>query len=163
MPGRGPIPKDPSTRVRRNKTGANLRVVDAVATEQPALPTRYADVSDGDGGTYRGEVDWPEATVRWWKMWSESPLTLDFTDADWSELEIAALLHAQFMEGDYKLAAELRLRTAKFGTTPEDRARLKIQFNMADEAEERTERRRQTSSKAAPKGPDPRLKLVENE
>lgn len=60
--------------------------------------------------------------------------------------------------GDTKLAGELRLRVAKFGATPEDRARLKIQFAAADEAEDRTERRR--TGVAKPSGEDPRLKLM---
>lgn len=157
MAGRGPIPKDPTTRVRRNKGGASLRVIEVEPTAQPDLPTRYKNV-ESEEGSFTDIVDWPAATVDWWSMWASSPLSADFTDSDWEELKIAALLHAQFMEGDYKLAAELRLRTAKFGTTPEDRARLKIQFAAADEAEERTERRK--SSKQPKPGNDPRLKLA---
>lgn len=159
MGGKGSVPKDPSTVVRRNKAGAQMRVLDAVAARQPELPVRFATVSDGEGGTHRTVVPWPEATIRWWDMWATSPLSEGFTAADWSELEIAVLLHAQFMEGDYKLAAELRQRTAKFGTTPEDRARLKISFAMADDAVDRTERRR-ASTQPKP-GDDPRLKLVQ--
>ena len=46
-----------------------------------------------------------------------------------------ALLHAQFWKGDVKLASELRLREAKYGFTPEDRARLRMQFALAPGAE----------------------------
>lgn len=158
MAGKGLPPKDPSTRVRRNKGGAQMRVLEAEATPQPELPTRYRH-KEAEDGSFRDIIDWPDATVRWWNMWASSPLSADFTDSDWSELEIAALLHAEFMEGDYKLAAELRLRTAKFGTTPEDRARLKIQFDMADAAENRTERRR-SGSVQPNRDTDPRLKLA---
>ncbi|KTR77991.1 hypothetical protein NS234_04785 [Microbacterium oxydans] len=157
MPGKGPLPKDAATRVRRNKTGASLRVIEVQPTKQPELPTRYKSV-DSEEGRFTDIVDWPTATVEWWSMWAASPLSTEFTDSDWEELKMAALLHAQFVEGDYKLAGELRLRTAKFGTTPEDRARLKIQFALADEAEERTERRK--SSKQPKPGNDPRLKLA---
>lgn len=158
MAGKGPIPKDPSTRVRRNGGGAQMRVIEVTAASQPELPPRFVIVDYGMAGKKREEVPWPPATRTWWAMWSDSPLARDFTDTDWSELQIAALIHAEIMEGNHKLAAELRQRTAKFGTTPEDRARLKIQFAMAEQAEERADRRR--ASKPKP-GEDPRLKLAQ--
>jgi len=111
-----------------------MRVLEAVAVSQPTLPTRYRPRTEEDG-TWRDEIDWPSATVTWWEMWGTSPLASDFTETDWSELLIAAFLHAEFMEGNYKLAGELRLRTAKFGATPEDRLRLRIQFAQAVDAE----------------------------
>ncbi len=43
-----------------------------------------------------------------------------------------AVLHAEFWLGDRSVAAELRLRAAKFGATPEDRARLKISVGEPD-------------------------------
>jgi hypothetical protein len=52
-------------------------------------------------------------------MWAASPLSADFTANDWSELLVAAVLHAEVWEGATKSAAELRLRVAKFGATPE--------------------------------------------
>lgn len=70
-------------------------------------------------------------------MWADSPLSDDFTSTDWSELLDTAFLHARFWRGDIKVAGELRLRVAKFGATPEDRARLRIQFAQADEADEK--------------------------
>lgn len=156
MGGRGQVPKDQSLS-RRTKGGTTLRVIEVEAMPQPELPTRYKTRDDEDG-TFTDIIDWPTATIEWWDMWAVSPLSAEFTQSDWEELKMAALLHAQFVEGDYKLAAELRLRTAKFGTTPEDRARLKIQFALADEAEDRSERRK--SSKQPKPGNDPRLKLA---
>jgi hypothetical protein len=35
--------------------------------------------------------------------------------------------HTMWSKGRWEFAAELRLRAAKFGATPEDRARLKIE------------------------------------
>jgi hypothetical protein len=67
----------------------------------------------------------------------DSPLSNEFTAPDWSELLDAARLHAEYWRGNPKVAAELRLRVAKFGATPEDRARLRIQFAMASHAENR--------------------------
>ena len=63
------------------------------------------------------------------------PLKGEFTELDWSYLLDTALLHARFWQGKVDLASELRLREAKYGFTPEDRARLRIQFAQATEAE----------------------------
>jgi hypothetical protein len=40
-------------------------------------------------------------------------------------------------KGQWTLAAEVRLRVAKFGATPEDRARLRMVFADADEKDEK--------------------------
>lgn len=163
MPGKGPLPKDPSTRVRRNRGGSQMRVIDVERTAQPELPRRFVKVED-ESGDWKDEIGWPDETIAWWDMWAASPLADDFTDSDWAELKLAALAHAAVWEGDLKMLPELRLRTAKFGTTPEDRARLKIQFEAADAAEERTTkriRRREADVPAQPDSEDPRLKLVQ--
>jgi hypothetical protein len=130
MAGFGPPPKDPSRRARTNKDPVPLRVITAEPVSQPDLPTFEVE-HDGE----LTEFVWPARTVEWWRMWRESPLAADFTSTDWSELLDTALLHAKFWSGDAKLASELRLRVAKFGATPEDRARLRITFAQADEAE----------------------------
>lgn len=128
MPGRGPAPKDPNKRARRNSDkGHIIRVVAVEPMSQPPLPDW---------------MDWPEATIEWWTMWGESPLSAEFTATDWSFLLDTAVLHAQLWgSGDVKVLPELRLRVAKFGATPEDRARLRIQFAAADDAEDKTGRR----------------------
>jgi hypothetical protein len=116
------MPKDPSQRARRNKDVVPLRIVHVAPTEQPELPAG---------------VDWHPQTLIWWHMWNQSELAADFTDAEWSYLTDTALLHNEFWGGDFKLAAELRLRAAKFGVTPEDRVRLRIQIVAATEAEDK--------------------------
>ena len=126
MAGRGPAPKDPDTRARTNKDPVGLRVVQFV----PASPSDLPDDLLPDG-----EV-WHPATLRWWQRWVDSPLSADLSEVDWSELEATALLHHEFMrKRSFTLAGELRLRVAKFGATPEDRARLRIVFAQAEEAE----------------------------
>lgn len=132
MAGRGPQPKDPSKRARSNRDPNGLRVIHASPTSQPKLPTVY--FMEGDENV---RFKWPARTVAWWKMWRESPLSEEFTSNDWSELLDTALLHARYWSGEFKLAGELRLRVAKFGATPEDRARLRITFAQADEADEK--------------------------
>lgn len=157
MAGHGPAPKHPSRSTRGNRGNANLRIITAEPVDQPNLPDFDVQV-EVDGEMTSQSFSWPARTREWWQMWADSPLSGEFTSTDWSELLDTALLHAKFWSGDTKLAGELRLRVAKFGATPEDRARLKIQFAAADEAEDRTERRR--TGVAKPSGEDPRLKLM---
>ena len=142
MAGRGPAPKDADRRARRNKQ-PEMRVIVAEPAVQPALPK--FTVSDGDGG--RIQFVWPAQTEAWWRMWSESPLSADFTANDWSELLDTALIHAKLWSGDVKAAAELRLRVAKFGATPEDRARLRITFAQANAVEDVQADRRSSSAR----------------
>lgn len=157
MAGPGRIPKHPSALARPNRKNPNLRTITAEPVEQPELPEFDVSVQV-DGIMVSQEFSWPTRTREWWQMWADSPLAEEFTANDWSELLDTAVIHAKFWSGDTKLAGELRLRTSLFGATPVDRARLKIQFAAADEAEDRTERRR--SGIAKPPGDDPRLKLM---
>jgi hypothetical protein len=127
MAGRGPAPKDPKTRARRNKPATPAKTVTAPARKVPQPPLPRLTVNKMiDGTDVQVEYEWPERTKAWWEMWGASPLSKDFIANDWSELLDTARLHAQFWSGDSKVAAELRLRVAKFGATPEDRARLRI-------------------------------------
>ncbi|MEU7642502.1 hypothetical protein AB0C11_41990 [Streptomyces sp. NPDC039016] len=61
-------------------------------------------------------------------MWCESPQAEYFSPTDWDFLLGTALIHARLWNGEASAAAELRLRVAKFGATPEGRARLRMQF-----------------------------------
>jgi hypothetical protein len=112
--GRGPAPKETRSRERdqRQREESLMVVVDDGKAHGPALPDT---------------LDWPAATLTWWETWRRSPQAQMFTDTDWSFLLDTAVLHAEFWMGNRSLAAELRLRAAKFGATPEDRARLKLE------------------------------------
>lgn len=145
MAGRGPAPKDPSSRARRNKDPQALRVLIAEPAPQIPLPLVMPD----------GEP-WPAATRAWWAMWADSPLSAEFTTTDWSYLLDTAIIHGRLWTGDVKAAPELRLRVAQFGATPVDRARLRITFAQAEEADGRGGTR-QSSSKSR----HPGLKLAE--
>ncbi|WP_208092421.1 hypothetical protein [Blastococcus xanthinilyticus] len=86
----------------------------AKPARQPALPR---------------DVDWHPRTRAWWRDWKSWPLAHTFTASDWSFLLDTALMHHRmWSEGEMKWAAEIRLRVAKYGSTPEDRQRLRIQF-----------------------------------
>lgn len=119
MAGKGFAPS--GRRVSKDHTAQ--RTVAFRRGEQPCLPETQ---------------DWHPQTVQWWRMWAESTLSADFTAADWSFLLDTALMHhAMWSKGQWALAAEVRLRVAKFGQTPEDRARLRIVFADADEKDSR--------------------------
>ncbi len=134
MAGKGPAPKD-VTRLAGHGAAkareASTRVIVVDPAGQPRLPQRWH--VDPKSGKKR-RITWPAETREFWQVWADSPLSDEFTSTDWSELLIAARLHAAVVEGDLKSAPELRLRVAKFGATPEDRARLRITFTSADEA-----------------------------
>jgi hypothetical protein len=129
MAGNGPAPKDPARRARRNKP-AESRVIYIVPDGQPELPEFTIQVKL-DGELVTQEFNWPTITREWWTMLGRHPLRLEFTELDWSYLLDTARMHAAFWMGDIGLAPELRLREAKYGFTPEDRARLRIQFAQA--------------------------------
>lgn len=143
MAGRGPQPKDPNKRARTNQDPVQLRVIHAEPTKQPVLPDVQIE-SDGE----LVDFVWPAQTREWWVMWAGSPLSASFTATDWSELRDTALIHARHWKGDKQAASELRLRVAKFGATPEDRARLRIQFAQADEADAKPEKRASSRDRA---------------
>jgi hypothetical protein len=118
MAGRGPAPglnpnrKVPEERRNRNKPAQAEVVAADGGVHGPALPDTH---------------EWPAATLAWWETWRSSALAARFTDTDWSFLLDTAVLHADFWLGDRGVASELRLRVAKFGATPEDRARLRVE------------------------------------
>lgn len=119
MPGRGPAPKDPAKRRRRNAD---------------PVPTTYV-LADGQvrGPELPDGFPWHAQTVAWWEIWRTSPQAKTFTDTDWRFLTDTALLHTAMWNGNTAVGAELRLRVAKFGATPEDRARLRLQVSGSPE------------------------------
>lgn len=118
MAGRGPAPKDPSRRARRNADPSPVTVLRWAPTDAPDLP-------DGH--------DWPLQTRKWWETWRFSPQAELMGATDWQFLLDTAKIHAEFWAGNLSVGAELRLRVSKFGATPEDRLRLRIQAAEADE------------------------------
>ncbi len=118
MAGRGPAPKDPAQRRRRNAPPApTLVITQDDEVRGPELPAGFV---------------WPEPTRRWWETWRSSPQSQALTGTDWDFLLDTALLHAELWAGNGSVAGELRLRVAKFGATPEDRLRLRMQVTEPD-------------------------------
>lgn len=119
MAGIGPAPKDPGRRARTNSDPVPTTKLRFERAEQPPLPE---------------DMDWHPRTVDWWAMWRDSPQAEYFMATDWDFLLDTALMHsAMWSKQLWSLAGEVRLRVAKYGATPEDRARLRMQFADADE------------------------------
>jgi hypothetical protein len=116
--GHGPAPKDPATRRRRNIVPPPTVMAPDGEARGPELP---ADVlPDGE--------QWHPRTQAWWETWRQSPQAQTFTPTDWDFLIDTALMHhTMWLKARWEFASELRLRAAKFGATPEDRMRLRMQ------------------------------------
>lgn len=111
MAGHGPAPKEPGKRVRQHVDPIEATFIREDVAPQPPLPDN---------------LPWPERTREWWNLWGQSPQAEHFTSTDWDFMLDTAVIHSAFWSGDMKVAPELRLRMAKFGATPEDRARLRM-------------------------------------
>ena len=132
MAGRGFAPS--GTRSREND---QRRDEAAVVKVNPDDLVRGFDLPDLDPDEQGAPRTWPTMTRRWWTRWRKSPQAQTFTETDWDFLLETALIHRAFILGDLKQAAELRLRVSKYGATPEDRMRLRLQ--IATPAESKVE------------------------
>lgn len=130
MAGMGPAPKPAGKRARRNADAIPQTVLRWERAEPPELPTFEVEV-DGE----LREFTWPARTREWWQAWIDSPQAEHFGSSDWQYLLDTALIHARHWSGDKTAAAELRLRVAEFGATPSARARLRMVFAEADDAD----------------------------
>ena len=115
MPGKGPAPK--AVRSRPNDT-ARRQVEMKKLTDDGEL--RGPDLPEGD---------WHPRTLVWWDNWRRSPQAQHMGQVDWDFMVDTAMMHSAMWNGDLKMASEVRIRVAKFGATPEDRLRLKVQVD----------------------------------
>lgn len=155
MAGRGPAPKDPSKRARRNKDAA-------AETKLPRARTRSAKPPALPGA--RGFL---APTRAWYATWCSSPQAAQFIETDWLRLHMTARLVDQFYRTEFPLEAkqlmsEIRLNEQKLGATPEDRLRLRWRLGEAEKAEEREQRKSAAPARSRKSG-DPRLKLIRGE
>lgn len=132
MAGRGPAPKDPSKRRRRNAAVPETVLHPDDELRGPELPEGVLGDEDGV------PVEWHPMTQLWWDGWRKSPMAQTFGDTDWLFLIDTALMHHKMWSaGRWDFASEVRLRAAKFGATPEDRARLKLKVDDPANAPQR--------------------------
>lgn len=67
-------------------------------------------------------------TRAWWDAVSKMPHCALWEPADWQFALDTAAIHAQFAEGDMKVAGELRIREKVMGTTLDARRDLRIRY-----------------------------------
>ena len=144
MAGRGPAPKDPAKRERRNAEPVTQLTGDAKVAA-PKLP---------------GANKFLAATRAWYATWCSSLQAAQFLATDWQRLHmLAPLVDRYFREPDPRLLGEIRLNEQKLGATAEDRLRLRWHLREAEREEERTQKK--GARKSSRRRADPRLKLVE--
>ena len=83
-------------------------------------------------------IKWHPMTKKWWDHWRRSPqATKMLSEPDWDFLLDTALMHhTMWASRKWEFASEIRLRVQKFGCTPEDRLRLRLEIdNQRAEAE----------------------------
>ena len=150
MAGRGPAPKSPERRVRRNKSGPELTIVQVMPDGQPSLFDEAGEDNPAIIEQMRmqailletkmpepGAVGWHPAAVKFWHQLGEFPTTRNLLSAQWSLLIPAIIAFDLVMRGDTKMMSEMRLQLAKFGIAPDDVARLRYQLVLAEEGERR--------------------------
>lgn len=143
----GPLPKDPSERVRRNKPPMHAQVV----TLKWDGVQRGPDLPLGLPG-----IKWSTMTIKWWDTWRNSAQAMLMIDTDWQYMLETALLHNQLWtpkkeaftgtDGKIKrravprpaaelrgLAGEIRQRLESFGATFRDRQKNGIKIQDQDE------------------------------
>ncbi|MGW6855788.1 phage terminase small subunit [Streptomyces xanthophaeus] len=134
MAGRGPAPKDPSKRRRRNASEPETVITPDDEMRGPELPAGVLG-EDEDTGLM---IEWHPMTQLWWDSWRTSAQAQTFVATDWLFLIDTALMHhTMWAKGRWEFASEVRLRAAKFGATPEDRARLKMKVDDPANAPQR--------------------------
>lgn len=127
---RGPVPK--STRSRRDDdTKRQCEMVEVVDTGElagPELPE----------GALPNRESWHRQTQQLWDELRKSPLMQGEPLLTWQfMIDTMALHHLAWQHGRWDMAPDLRLRLAKIGICPEDRAKLKIR--VVQPAEQRSE------------------------
>lgn len=130
----GAAPKSPDQIANSSRAKAEKGKIRSVSSEPCEAPDLPEFMPDG--------TEWPDHTLDWWDSWVEDPLTDDYRMSDWLDLIDCAAIHGRMWQGDFKAAAELRLRMSRHGATREDRARLRIVFATADETERKASARK---------------------
>ncbi len=115
MAGRGQAPKGERSRTRDTPDFDQLEETGLLYGD----PLPEGVLPDGES--------WHPMTLQLWDAIRSFPLLENEPDFGWHFLRDTALMHhTMWTKGRWEFAAEIRLRVAKYGATPEDRMRLKI-------------------------------------
>lgn len=128
MSGRGPAPKDPTQRRRRNKDQHAELPADG-ELRGPELPATYRS-HDGENAL---TVRYLAPTRAWWDTWRASPQAAQFSGTDWQRLlMLAPLVDAYLRVPTVKGHTEIRLAESLFGATVVDRMRLRWELERPE-------------------------------
>lgn len=124
----GPLPKNPATRARRNKTSTTALLQADPSIIAPALPERV----------------WNPLTLAWWEDLWASPMAPEYDESDVHGLYMLAALIDAFWDkpGNTELAKEIRNQRQSYGLSPMDRRRLQWTIEQAEDAQDRGRMRR---------------------
>lgn len=126
---RGPLPKDPALRQRRNKvsTKATLSAVKVIKRAPPLFK--------------RAEGEWHPLTRQWWRAVWHSPMASEYLDADVKGrmYRLAALVDRFWWKPSIGLDSQICRNEAALGLSPMDRRRLQW---TVEKAEQETAKRR---------------------
>ena len=133
MAGRGPAPKNPKSRARRNQQNIEQRETVVTFVPQPKLTDIYGPTNPAT------DEAWTNQTLRFWDTLSEFPplKTQGLQETQWLDLARTMILDDAYNRGDTKLGPERRLQLAQYGITPDSLARHRITMATADEAEDK--------------------------
>lgn len=145
MGSRGPLPKDPALRQRRNARPAGR----TLSTEEQSADREVPELPPGPEGGWH-----PEA-ARWWDTAWRSPMASEWLAADMRGglIRLLDLWHAWWSATTgaerMEFAKELRLQETGFGLSPLDRKRLEWEIDRREDAAPVPEDRRTVAA------PDP--------
>lgn len=127
MAGRGPAPKNPEQRRRRNA--------------DPVAQTSLVDDGELCGpelSELTGRDSWPPHVLSWFADWRASAQAKSFLRTDWRRLAMVAYLVEEFpiSEKPGPLLAEIRLNEERLGATIADRQRLRMRITPAEPEDE---------------------------
>lgn len=156
----GPMPKQPGSRARTNRSSTATTLTANPSARVPKLPP-HPGLEEGH--------DWhPQVTAMWKDVW-KSPMAAEYDESDKHGMYVVALLYDDFYTATTprlraEIAAELRLSGQRFGFSPIDRRRLQWQIEQTEDAQDRGRRRRGATAKATqepapPVSKDPRAIL----
>lgn len=147
---RGPLPKDPATRQRRNKSATNAILETPEEPDFESVP---------DMGVLADE-DWHPLAVAWWQSVWTSPMATQYLDADRHTLfRLLMLVQEYWMRPNVELSKEIDKAQQPFGLTPMDRRRLEWIVEQAPPSR-KTLTNVPSNVISISGGPDPRRGLV---
>jgi len=127
---RGPLPKDPALRQRKNKesTRATLTTTETRWKRPPGLPKR--------------DQGWHDMTRQWWRDLWRSPMAAEYLKADVHGLyRLAVLVDRFWLAPAVGLAAQINSQEQRYGLSPLDRRRLQWIVERAEGEKRRQPRK----------------------